>query len=440
MTATHESGAVLPLLGIGAKSLNALVPKPKPQTAAESKKLRYALQRTAQTLLYDKNALKQHRTCGCHRNILQSVGVGEAQVGIYQRSDRVRFTNLVSCGSVWSCPVCAAKVTEQRREDMQKAQSKWLLDGGACLLMSLTHPHEADMPLAENLTKQAKALEYYKNSRTYKRIFGTATASVIQRGKIGKPLKTVKAGQFQRLGTVRSLEVTHGVNGWHPHCHEVLFMGDDKLLKSQSTIDELAACWVDCLLKAGLGDESKKNDMLNYAFDIRGGDYVADYINKFGREPLEIRGWTIAHEVTKGHAKQARKIGNEWHYTPFQLLAFATSGDSLSGELFKEFSANFEGKRMNYWTNGLKDYFGINDKDDDEIAAADALPTEKETLVFMLNRDDWRSILRTESRAECLQAAKDGLILEFLNSLALRPRTHSSVYFNKSRLYENSLH
>jgi hypothetical protein len=437
MMLAAQNSVVLPLLGIGAKSSNALVKKPKPQTAMESKKMRYALQRTAQTLLYDKAALKQHRTCGCHRNILSAIG--EGQVGVYQRADRVRFGNLVSCGSVWSCPVCAAKVTESRREDMQKAQSAWLVQGGSCLLMTLTHPHEVDLPLAEHLTKQSKALDYFKNSRTYKRIFGTATASIEQRIKLNKPLKTVKQGQFQRLGTVRSLEVTHGVNGWHPHCHEVLFMGDDAILKSDIVKEELAACWVGCLLKAGLGDNSKVNEMLEYAFDLRGGDYVSDYINKFGREPLEIRGWTIAHEVTKGHSKQARKVGKEWHYTPFQLLAFATDGDHAAAELFKEFSANFEGKRMNYWTNGLKDWFGLNDEDDEELAAESAEPEPKETLVFMLQRTDWQQILRTESRAECLQAAKDGVIVKFLESLASRPRTHSSVYFNKSRLYENSL-
>lgn len=425
---------VLPFLGISAKSSNASIAKPKPQTAIEGKKLKYTLQRTAQGLLYDAESRKQHRVCSCHRNVASD------GVSIHRKVDgsNARFGNLITCGSVWSCPVCASKITESRREDMQKAQSQWLLDGGSCLLNTLTFPHEVDMPLEELLKKFSKALDLYKNSRTYKSTFGTATASIAQKTNQNKEIKNITQGEFQRLGTVRSLEVTHGVNGWHPHVHEVLFMGDAALLDSEKAQDQLRKVWVQSLLKAGLGDQSKINDMLEHAFDIRGGDYVSDYINKFGREPIHINGWSIAHEVTKANTKlgkQGRKIGNDWHYTPFQLLGFATDGDSVAAELFKEFSKCFEGKRMNYWTNGLKDWFQINEKGDEELAI-DVPEQIGEELVIRLDTDQWRDILRTNSRFEVLDiAASRGVegVLEFLESLKSRKFTHSGQFLDRAR-------
>jgi len=434
MIQSGQDSEVLPFLGISAKSSNQRAEKPKAQTAVESKKLRYTLQRTAQTLLYDRDALKQHRVCSCHRNVASD------GVSVWRTVDgeNARFGNVISCGSVWSCPVCAAKVTESRREDLQKAQTAWLKDGGACLLNTLTYPHEIDLPLAESLEKFSDALDHYKNSKTYKRIFGTAVASIAQRDKLGKPLKNIKEGEFPRLGTVRSLEVTHGVNGWHPHVHEVLFMDDEKLLEATRAKDELTHAWVIALLKAGLGSREKMADMYQYAWDVRGGDYVSDYINKFGREPIEVRGWTIAHEATKANSKMgknARKIGDDWHYTPFQLLGFATDGDEQAASLFKEFSRCFEGKRMNYWTNGLKDWFNINEETDEELAEEANEPKVEEELIIRLDMEQWQQILRTNTRWECLSAASRGVeaINDFLEALPNMQRTHSGLFLDRAR-------
>ena len=456
-------------LGINAKSINANHLKTVQNNTLEVRQMRYSLQRTAQSILFDESENKQHRVCGCHRN------VASGGVTVYRAVDGSdsRFGNLITCGSVWSCPVCNAKITEGRREDMQKAVSAWCLDGGSCLLNTLTFPHELDMPLHELLEKFEKALVFYKNSRTYKSVFGTSVAAISQRTKwIAKgklksgtpdhpvfyePLKDTREGDYPRLGTVRSLEVTNGVNGWHPHVHEVLFMDSDHLnagttknkneyaeeilTKAIATRELLTKLWVDSLLKAGLGSQDKINDMLLRAWDIRGGDYVAEYINKFGREPIKIRGWTIASEATKANSKVnsngaiGKKVGNNYHFTPFQLLGFATDGDEKSAALFKEFSQAFEGKRMNYWTNGLKDWFSINDVDDELMASEQAQKVDEE-IVFRLDIFQWKKIVATNSRNELLSvAAKYGAegIEEFLIRLESRKNTHKGWFLSQAR-------
>lgn len=421
---------VRPFLGIGAKSSDTLKAKKSDKRAngLEQRKIRYALQRHSQSLFYDRDSIKQHRVCSCHRNL-----TGDS-LAVFRKVDGsdARFAGVVSCGSAWVCPVCNAKITEARREQMQQAISQHAKNGGSCLLMTNTFPHEADMDLNELLDKFSKALDWWKDSRTYKRIFGTSIASIQHAEKRGKPLKKITKGKHQVVGSVRSLEVTHGDNGWHPHTHMVLFMNDEALLDDVFALDELKATWCEALLKAGLGDRSNINDMLAHALDIRGGDYTAEYINKFGREPELYEGWTIAHEATKSNSKAAFKsIDGQYHATPFQLLKMSLEGDVKAGQLFKEFGQAFEGKRMNYWTNGLKDYFGLNDIDDEALAAESEIEEVEEEIVIYLNPNEWRLILKTNSRAELLSIAAlrgtDG-VKDWLDDLIYRKATHSDSF------------
>ncbi|MGP1718178.1 MAG: hypothetical protein ACTS9Y_13440 [Methylophilus sp.] len=418
------------LLGSSAKSPNQKeAQKPKQQMPIFAKRLRYDLQRKAMSILWDHSGdtERQHRVCSCHRN-LSSDGLP-----IYRAVDgsNARFANVQTCGSGWVCPVCNPKITEHRREDIYKATVEWNKQGGKCLLMTLTTEHENADNIVEVLEEVSKAQDLFTNDKFVKKTFGTATATVMQREAKGRPVKEQIHGTHQRLGYIRSLEVTHGVNGWHPHFHIVMFMHDDSLLTDGSTLQRLKEIWVKCLIKAG-ADKFKISDMLKYGLDLRGGDYVADYIMKFGREPIAVNGWTIAHEVTKANSKnQTRNINGDWHYTPFQLLGFATNGEEAAAALFKEFALAFTGKRMNYWTNGLKDYFGINEVDDEEISQEAAEPEVEEELVIYLNPEEWKQVLQSNTRAELLEIAaafgKDGVI-DFLERLPDRPKTHSGHY------------
>ena len=100
----------------------------------------------------------------------------------------------------------------QRRKELDLAVTAWVKHGGRVELLTLTFPHEADMPLAELMPKFAKALQSFKNSKRYKAITKTAG----------------------RAGNIRSLETTWGANGWHPHVHELVFLDGEILGKPSS--------------------------------------------------------------------------------------------------------------------------------------------------------------------------------------------------------------
>lgn len=409
-------------LGISAKSLHAKKLKRRTESTLdkiEMREMRYSLQRTAQGLLYDRDALKQHRTCSCCRNVASD------GVPVYRTVDGgdARFGNLLTCGSVWACPVCSGKITEKRRAELQAAINSWVAHhDGKVLLMTLTFPHEFDMPLAELLEKFVKALTKFKNSRAYKRTFGT----------LDKP------GTYQRAGSVRSLEVTHGANGWHPHTHDLVFLKDDTILDNVRAMDGLRNEWVYQLIMAGLGDHGKLNDMLQHAFDLQGGDYAAEYVAKFGHEPKLYQGWSAAREVTKGQSK----IGGGAHATPFMLLTwYQENADATAGALFREYTQHFEGKRMLSWSPGLKKHLALPEDEisDEELAQQDD-PMPEEELVMRLNTDQWKLVLTRNARHELLFiAAKHGApgVEALLEELAERPSTHSGWFldFCRPRFY-----
>jgi hypothetical protein len=342
---------------------------------------------------------------GCNINMLGDV------VGIYRAEDgsSARYAGTVTCGSVWTCPVCAGRIAEARRLELQLAIRRWAEQGGKVYLMTLTAPHTRELALTTFLELFKKALQRFKNCATYKRI----------------------SKQHLRAGSVRSKEVTYGANGWHPHTHDLVFAADG-VLDDHHGIEELRQEWVRILIKVGLGESSKRTDMLAHAFDIRGGDYAADYVAKFGRQP-EFEEWGVSDELTRSHSKTSSKAG---HMTPFALLIAHEKGevrdDFNPGELFIEYANAFEHERMLYWSPGLKKKLGIDDYSDEDLARA---PLPMEERICELDGDQWRLVLSREARGELLfWAAKEGEagVLAFLEELSTRPRTHRSTFENSA--------
>lgn len=415
-----NSAGVSSSLGILTKSIHrekALKRKTEGRAGVEYRQIRYDLQRHAQGLLWDRDAMKQHRVVSCSRNVASD------GVNVYRTTDGkdARFANVIMCGSGWACPVCAAKITEGRRIEIQQAVNAWVKMGGSVLLMTLTFSHSWGQGLAELMPRFAQALTKFKNSKTYK--------AMKEKHGIRYTFKDKeKAG-----ASIRGLEVTHGENGWHPHTHDLLFVNSDGLLNDGPMIDALKAEWVKQLIKFGLGESSKLNDLLDHAFQIQGGDYAAEYIAKFGHEPKLYHGWSAAQEVAKSNVK----LGGGLHATPFQLLQWSLNGDRQAGQLFREYVKEFDGKRMLFWSVGLKHVLLDNDIEatDEELANDDEQKPEEE-LIYRLSTDDWRLVLTRNARGEMLHVAAfmgaEG-IESLLRDLSTRPATHSGYFVDFAR-------
>lgn len=343
---------------------------------------RDGLRRQAQTVLHVKGEPhnKQHRTVWCGRHV-----VTEGAIPVFRRLDggKARLGQVKTCGSVWACPVCAAKVAEVRRREITHAMQAHVTAGGHAYLLTFTFPHYMGQTLDELLPKFDKARNRFQGSKGWKKVM-----------QVANPAKGIEAGVAGRVGSITSAEVTYGGNGWHPHLHMLVFCNagafgegepDEYGRLSSPAIDYFRGEWVRHLEKAGLVDGSNRQWALGYALDVRGGKGAAEYIAKWGREEK----WGLSSELTSSHAKTGRRDtwGTKDHYTPFQLLQLSADGDGHATCAFREFVDAFDGKRMLTWSPGLKDRFGIAELSDEDAAAEEELGLNDEHQVGEIEQE-----------------------------------------------------
>lgn len=317
-------------------------------------------------ILQDQSAklLPKERVCHCLKHRIDKKK--NRKVMYNESRKKAHWGNVVRCGSIWNCPVCAKKITEQRRSELALGNKRWKEGAarfwfdfksvgkkfvgpikpeiqyfkGYTYLLTLTNSHHASHRLTDLKEGQKIAMDSFFSDRRGRKIFD----------QLGK--------QFH----ITNYEVTYGKNGWHPH-HHILVFSDKKLsIKEFSEINkELKNWWIDCCVRAGLPAPSFK-----HGADLRDGTYADQYIGK----------WGIEHEMTKGHVKK----GKEGGLTPFDLLQLSIEDKEVFGKkpskLFQEFAISFKGSAQLAWSRGLKALLTIAEKTDDEIANE----TEKESI------------------------------------------------------------
>lgn len=270
---------------------------------------------------------------------------------------RACYGNLQLCGSVWNCPVCAAKISEKRRTELKKGIAQHRKNGGYVYLLTLTNSHHFGDNLKQLMAGQKKALKYLWSDRKPKEHFA----------ELGK------------VGHITANEVTHGKNGWHPHMHILLFFDNAVDIKELQMF--IARYWKHCCSKAKLKEPS-----LEHGCDITDGKFADRYVSK----------WGLEEEMTKGHIKKGREGGN----TPFDLLRLSESGCERSGRLFKEYAAAYKRKSQLFWSKGLKKLLLVEEVTDQQAAESeDEDSIEEHELALEI----WRLVLIYKARGELLK-------------------------------------
>ena len=284
--------------------------------------------------------------------------------------DSYHYKGVVTCGVLWSCPICASKIQERRRGEVALAVVWAETRGKQACMVSYTFPHRGGDALSDLLHAQQKALAWMRGTRAYKSIMQSLGFD----------------------GRIRAQEVTHGDNGWHPHTHELLFLD---CLPGPSTRDALASLWLKACRKFGLfvDGRDQESNFMRYAVDVTASSEAsAKYLTKLDDQNK----WTLAHEVTKSSSKQGRRNGRH----PFQL-----AGDKSTEHLFTEYVWAMKGQRQLIWSRGLKDAVGINDQTDEEIAAVE---TEVADDQIGIGVRAWHYVRSNDARFELLRAAELG--------------------------------
>jgi hypothetical protein len=210
------------------------------------------------------------------------------------------------------------------------------------------------------------------------------------------------------VASVRAVEITHGLNGWHPHIHELLFVAPGVTWNEVEVVRDLGGRWA--------SDVATVADRLGLGLQVNGHGFalttdwatISDYVTKVGDES----DWTMAHEVTK----QVVKRGREGSRTATDLLDSMLLGDDLAGDLWREFARATFGQKQLVWSHGGRALLGLGAEQSDEELAAEV--TDQAVLMAILTVPEWRVILGNDLRAELLAVAGRGNRDEVLRWLA----------------------
>jgi hypothetical protein len=339
--------------------------------SAEAARARQARMRTARAML------PGHRvaTCGWR----PSAGAAGVEVMRDWETGRLRVAGAHACGSVWTCPQCAARITESRAADLVEAVRVWRTALGGVAMLTLTIPHQRCDSLADLHEKLRLAMDNMQGHRTW---------------------KAIRKEHF--AGSVRAAEVTFGAHGWHPHFHVLVFT---KTLLDAGALAGLrariSAVWQWAAVEAGLGEPDHfagTHLVAGVTVDERLAAYVSKFTTPATAEQLvelRKRSWGVERELSKWHTKASAH-----GLAPFQMLDLLATNlpraqrERMTG-LWLEFATATKGQRQLVWTRGLKEMLVargavLSDATDKEVASQ-AVPAE--TVLLRIDRTSWRWIV-----------------------------------------------
>lgn len=294
------------------------------------------------------------------------------------------YAGLATCGSVWACPVCSAKIQHRRRSELQQLVDWAQGQGYSVVFGTMTLRHNADQALQDLWDTLSVCHQRVAQDRAVR--------------ELRKDLGFV--------GYVRAVEVTRGDHGWHPHIHSLYLLRGDA---TDEEIDELAdtefAVWKRTAMR-GVTRYRRYYEVAGKTIPDKTTAYTipigapvreryelkrvtspeqafSDYFAKAVYEEKQAAGGrsaatAMAYEMSGSATKTARRTSR----TPFQILAdlvAAGAGDLIaSGEdishitddlqAWAEYESASYRRRALTWSRGLKKRAGIGETSDEEIA------------------------------------------------------------------------
>lgn len=248
-----------------------------------------------------------------------------------------------TCGSIWACPPCAAKIRQHRGEQIAEAVRTHLEGGGQVFMTTLTVPHDLGMGLKESFTMVSEAW------------------NACITGRASKPFRE----NIGFVGYIRAFDLTYGwENGWHPHIHALIFVDSkgDQSPASTFLLEEMIEThyrtkWDSYLVRKGYRSTAQQGIRVDAVKDEKG---IGKYVSK------------VSFELTRSDKKKAKK-GN---FNQWQLLRYGReTGDAQCFALWKEYVEVSKGRKCITWSVGLKkQLLGIEEEEDqtDEEVAAQA--------------------------------------------------------------------
>ncbi|MEU2571757.1 MULTISPECIES: hypothetical protein [Streptomyces] len=317
-------------------------------------------------------------------SLCERVPLGEA-VGIRAvAGETTGFAGLVRCGSVWACPVCAARVRAERAAVLERYALAWLREGRGLYLVTLTVPHWKHVRLADYADEKgrpvkgqlSKLMDAWRGigqgawwvGRAVIRDGAPAAWSPAWEGDDAVRPRVLEDGRavvwrkgfldrHEVAGTTRTVEITDGANGWHSHLHALVWTEGAATREGADRIQaELSARWAKRCKTVGLPtpDPARGCRVDPATRDEAGQKALARYVAKVQERRADgtETARALASEVARGDVKVAR---GEKGRTPFELAELAVAGDDAARLRWLEYERATHGRRCLTWSHGLQE-------------------------------------------------------------------------------------
>lgn len=314
-------------------------------------------------LLWRLSKLSRVRACG-----RVSVRPG-GHVDVRATGQAVGFAGLALCGSVWACPVCNSRIQAVRRLEVGVAVSHALGTGGGAMFGAYTLRHHVNTDPDVLWRSLSKCWQAVARDRSVK----------AARAWLG------------HVGFIRSAEVTHGGNGWHPHLHPVHLFDRPVDADDAAYLHRVQfRAWAASAERLGLEAPNIEAQHLHFVTPDGAGKDLADYLSK------------VTWEMTSTQTKEGKESR-----TPWQILRSVYDAEDINEArhdlaLWHQWEKVSKGKRALTWSRGVRERCGITVEATDEEIATAVLGSAADNVLTVF---DWSPFTRDTSLGPGLLAA-----------------------------------
>lgn len=344
-----------------------------PKVNTDDKKKRIELAKDSRLSLFAArrwagHILPEERVCGCGKIPISMPG---ARITVSGDKGKY-FSGVMNCGSVWNCPVCSKKIGLHRAQTVTEILRQFQSEKKYSLgFLTLTVRHHSQEKLKDVLKKVLKSFREIEQSRNFR----------------------TRKKAIDYFGCIRTVEVKHGGNGWHPHLHLLLIAKCD-----DETMKEFSDFFIGEWLKKNIDSSIEAQKFV----PVKNEKGISDYITK----------WNAATEMTMG--ANSKLTGES--LTPFQFLKVYSVSYTRRGrddfwqqavkyrELFKEYCAAMKGKKqLTISRDVIKEFERITGKKF-SMKSDEDINTEKqnEKVVVEIERDLFKIIVSYNMQAQIL--------------------------------------
>lgn len=306
------------------------------------------------------------------------------------------FSGLQQCGNIWQCPTCSAKVRQSRALEIERVATAHLKAGGGLYFPTFTTAHEKYHGLQETFDLVTGAFSTLMAGP----VWSGRTRRTVKKGKVVKTWReNGEKDTYGIIGYLRSIEVTIGDNGWHPHIHALIFTEKPLSKDAEAALrDAWFSRYEAFIVKQGRKAPSKVHGM-DWQ-QVRSAGDVSQYLSKVQDEHGTDR--NVHMEIARGDLKQGRRKGR----TPFQLLTDAlATGEVQDLAKWYEYEEVTHNRKAITWSNGLRTRYDVEEVSDEELANTEEdMPTE----TINLSESEIQLLWMHGARLELLEAAERG--------------------------------